>query len=121
VRGDAPRLEQVVINLLVNALKHATGTPRVDVRLRRGDEGAGHARIEVEDYGAGIPADELPHLFRSPYSKSRPSPGGGMGLGLAIAAEIVEAHAGSISVESEVGKGTRVTVRLPLDPEDGGI
>ncbi|APR85732.1 Chemotaxis protein methyltransferase CheR [Minicystis rosea] len=120
VRGDAPRLEQVVINLLVNAVKHAAGTPRIDVRIRRGEDRPGYADIVVEDYGAGIPAEALPHIFGSFYQvehKNRPSRGG-MGLGLFIAKEIVDAHDGAISVESEVGKGTRFTVRLPLDRRD---
>ncbi len=107
VRGDAARLEQVVINLLVNAVKHATGTPRVDVRVRRED---GDALIVVEDYGAGIPAADLPYIFGSFYqveSKDRAARGG-MGLGLFIAKEIVDAHEGAISAESEVGKGTRI-------------
>lgn len=122
VRGDAPRLEQVVINLLVNAVKHAAGTPHIDVRIRRGDEDPGHADIVVEDYGAGIPAEELPRIFGSFYQvehKNRPSRGG-MGLGLFIAKEIVEAHRGSLSAESEVGKGTRIIVRLPLDQGAAG-
>jgi two-component system CheB/CheR fusion protein len=120
VHGDTPRLEQVVINLLVNAVKHATGTPRIDVRIRRGEDGARHADVIVEDYGAGIPAEALPHIFGSFYQvqhDNRPSRGG-MGLGLFIAKEIVDAHEGAISAESEVGKGTRITVRLPLDRHD---
>jgi len=114
VRGDAARLEQVVINLLVNAVKHAAGTPRVDVRVRREDE---HAELVVEDYGPGIPAADLPQIFGSFYQVDRKDRAsrGGMGLGLFIAKEIVDAHGGAISVESEVGKGTRFTVRLPLD------
>jgi two-component system CheB/CheR fusion protein len=117
VRGDAPRLEQVVINLLVNAVKHAAGTPRIDVRVRRADDGA---FIVVEDYGAGIPAEDLPHVFGSFYQverDDRPSRGG-MGLGLFIAKEIVDAHGGAIAAESEVGKGTKITVRLPLGRDD---
>jgi two-component system CheB/CheR fusion protein len=117
VRGDAARLEQVVINLLVNAVKHATGTPRIDVRVRRRDEGGGRAEIVVEDYGAGIAAADLPRIFGSFYQVEHPEGAsrGGMGLGLFIAKEIVEAHRGSISAESAVGQGTRITVHLPLD------
>jgi two-component system CheB/CheR fusion protein len=121
VRADAPRLEQVVINLLVNAIKHAAGTPRIDVRVaRHDDDGAGHALVVVEDYGAGIAARDLPHIFGSFYQvehKNRPSRGG-MGLGLFIAKEIVEAHGGEISAASGVGTGTRITVRLPLDGDE---
>jgi two-component system CheB/CheR fusion protein len=118
VRGDGPRLEQVVINLLVNAVKHAAGTPRIEIRVRREDgERPRYADLEVEDYGAGIAAAELPRIFGSFYQVERAGRAsrGGMGLGLFIAKEIVEAHAGTISATSEVGKGTRITVRLPLD------
>jgi two-component system CheB/CheR fusion protein len=117
VRGDAARLEQIVINLLVNAVKHATGTPHIDVRVQRGKDGERGAEIIVEDYGSGIPAADLPHIFGSFYQvehKDRKARGG-MGLGLFIAKEIVDAHGGAISAESMVGKGTRITVRLPLD------
>jgi two-component system CheB/CheR fusion protein len=116
VRGDAARLEQVVINLLVNAVKHAAGTSRVDVRVQRRDGGA---EVVVEDYGAGIPAADLPHIFGSFYQVEHQDrlSRGGMGLGLFIAKEIVDAHAGAISAESEVGKGTRITVRLPAEPD----
>jgi two-component system CheB/CheR fusion protein len=116
VSADAARLEQVVINLLVNAAKHATGTPRIEVRLRRVGVAGEQAEIVVEDFGRGIAAADLPHIFQSFYQgerRDRPSRGG-MGLGLFIVREIVEAHGGTVAVDSELGRGTRMTVRLPL-------
>ncbi|WP_437719225.1 CheR family methyltransferase [Sorangium sp. So ce448] len=113
VKGDAARLEQVLMNLIVNAFKHANGTPQLEVRLRRA---GGGAELDVEDYGPGIPAANLPHLFSSFYQVERgghPS-GGGMGLGLFICREIIRAHGGQIFVRSAEGKGATFTVRLPL-------
>jgi two-component system, chemotaxis family, CheB/CheR fusion protein len=119
VNGDAARLEQVMMNLLGNAIHHADGTSRIDVRLRRAAEN--EVELEVEDYGRGIPADDLPHLFSSFYQVEHPNstPRGGMGLGLFICKEIVAAHAGQMSVRSAEGKGTAFTVRLPLMPDEG--
>jgi signal transduction histidine kinase len=73
--------------------------------------------LAVEDTGSGIPAEHLPHIFdrfyRVPGKGSAPSPEQGLGLGLSFVAWIVKAHDGKIEVESEVGKGTRFTIRLP--------
>ncbi|WP_159397324.1 CheR family methyltransferase [Sorangium cellulosum] len=113
VKGDAARLEQVLMNLLGNAFRHANGSPRIEVRLRRA---GGGAELDVEDYGPGIPAATLPHVFSSFYQGERvdQSSGGGMGLGLFICKEIVRAHGGQIFVRSTEGKGATFTVRLPL-------
>ncbi|WP_437683865.1 CheR family methyltransferase [Sorangium sp. So ce131] len=113
VKGDAARLEQVVMNLLANAFRHANGSPRIEVRLRRA---GGGAELDVEDYGPGIPAANLPHVFSSFYQVERAGQptGGGMGLGLFICREIVRAHGGQIFVRSTEGKGATFTIRLPL-------
>ncbi|WP_437751184.1 CheR family methyltransferase [Sorangium sp. So ce1389] len=113
VKGDPARLEQVLMNLLGNAFRHADGTPRVDVRLRHA---GGTAEIDVEDYGPGIPAADVPHVFSSFYQVERPrnASSGGMGLGLFICREIVKAHGGQIFVRSAEGKGATFTIRLPL-------
>ena len=101
--------------LLDNALKYsAPGTP-VAVRVGRDSQGVW---VEVDDRGCGIAADEVPHLFR-PFFRSEAArrlgvPG--VGLGLAVAARVAAALGGSIAVESEVGRGTRVRVRLPAAP-----
>jgi two-component system CheB/CheR fusion protein len=112
VSGDVTRLEQVLMNLLNNAFRHAGGSTHIDVRLRRA---GGSAELAVEDYGPGIPAADLPHVFSSFYQGERPGrASSGMGLGLFICREIVKAHGGQIFVRSTEGKGATFTVRLPL-------
>ncbi len=114
VLGDLQQLEQVVRNLVDNALKYgAPDTPvQVTLDLAQGDL----ARIAVADEGDGIAPEQIPHLTRRFYrtdpGRSRAS--GGTGLGLAIVKHIVERHRGRLDITSEVGKGTRVVVRLPL-------
>lgn len=112
VRGDAIRLEQVLLNLLTNALMHTPPTTGIEVRLRREDGGA---VLTVHDSGTGIAADLLPHLFERFYQVARPGrgPQAGMGLGLYIAHQLVEAHDGRIVVASAPGEGTTFTVWLP--------
>jgi two-component system, chemotaxis family, CheB/CheR fusion protein len=113
VNADAGRLEQVLLNLLTNAITHARGTERIDLRLRREGDAA---VIEVQDYGPGIPEAERARLFTRFYQVSRGDrqASGGLGLGLYIAHEIVTAHGGSIDVRSDEGAGATFTVRLPL-------
>ena len=110
VIGDAQRLEQIVINLLGNAIKFTPRDGRVVVRLT---VSGSHAEIEVSDTGPGIPADFLPHVFEQFSQADARGHRGGLGLGLAITKHLVEAHRGSVDVTSP-GKagGTTVTVRL---------
>jgi signal transduction histidine kinase len=82
----------------------------------------GFARVDISDSGIGLPAEHLPHIFDRFYrvDKARNRMDGGTGLGLAIVKWIAEAHGGSIEVTSEVNKGSRFSVRLPIEgPEDG--
>lgn len=109
-RADGGRIQQVVLNLLTNALQHAPDSARIDVRLRRAEDSA---ELQVQDFGPGIAPEDLPHLFERFY-RSAVSQSGGMGLGLSITRAIVTAHGGSIDVNSTQGRGTTVTVRLPL-------
>jgi two-component system CheB/CheR fusion protein len=111
VSGDAARLSQVVLNLLTNAARHAPDSPRVDVRLRREE---GEALLEVQDYGPGIPAAALPHLFDRFYQVVQRTAQDGLGVGLFITRELVRAHGGAIEVRSTEGAGATFTVRLPL-------
>jgi two-component system, chemotaxis family, CheB/CheR fusion protein len=111
VAGDAARLSQVVLNLLTNAAKYAADSERIDVRLRR-EEGA--ALLEVQDYGPGIPAAALPHLFDRFYQVVQRTAQDGLGVGLFITRELVRAHGGAIEVRSTEGEGATFTVRLPL-------
>jgi PAS domain S-box-containing protein len=104
--GDEGQLSQVLLNLTINALQAMPSGGTLTVRTRLQDD---LAEVEVRDTGEGVPAEHLPHLF-DPYFTTRP---GGVGLGLAITHRIVEGHHGMIDVESQVGKGTVVVVRLP--------
>jgi two-component system phosphate regulon sensor histidine kinase PhoR len=95
-----------------NAIRH--GREHGRIRLRgSGREGA--IRIEVEDDGPGIPREHLPRIFERFYrvDKGRSREIGGTGLGLSIAKHIVEAHGGSIRVESRMGEGTKFLIRIP--------
>ncbi len=106
-------MRQVVDNLLSNALKYSSETARIEVFVKVQD---GQMLTSVADEGIGIPRDEIPKLFERFHRARNVSSRyyGGLGLGLYIARAIVEAHRGSISVESEEGRGSRFTIRLPL-------
>ena len=114
VLGDRQQLEQVVRNLVDNALKYGAPETPVTVTLDIGQ--ADQARIAVTDQGEGIAPDQIPHLTRRFYrtdpGRSRAS--GGTGLGLAIVKHIVERHRGRLDISSELGTGTRAVVRIPL-------
>ena len=115
---DAPRVGQVVTNLVGNALKFTRRGGAVRVTARP-DTGGG-VRIEVADTGVGIHPQELPRIFERFYrgSEANEARGTGSGLGLAIVKSIVDMHHGSIAVESRVGYGSRFVVTLPRDPRD---
>ncbi len=114
VNGDAHRLEQVMMNLLENAIVYAVDTERIDVRL---SVAADQAEVQVQDYGPGIPAASLPHLFSRFYRVSRHNSvtHGGLGLGLYIVQQLILAHGGDIDVQSVEGEGTIFTIHLPLN------
>jgi signal transduction histidine kinase len=111
VLGDRTRLEQVAANLIDNAVKYTQSGGRVEVTLTREDR---TAVLRVHDTGAGIPPNELPRiwdrLFRGDQSRAER----GLGLGLSLVKAIVEAHGGSATVVSEVGRGSTFIVSLPL-------
>jgi two-component system OmpR family sensor kinase len=118
VVGDADRLKQVLLNLTDNALKFTPPGGRIELRL---DQLDGRARLAVADSGSGIAPDVLPRVtdrfVRGDASRSRAT--GGSGLGLAIAREIVKSHGGDIAIDSQPGRGTTVTISLPLARPDG--
>ena len=112
VGGDPKRLEQIVVNLLANALRYTDAGGRVTLTVcRQGDD----ALLEVADTGIGIPAADLPHVFTRFWrgEKSRSRATGGAGIGLAIVHELVRAHGGRVTVESEVGAGSTFRVVIP--------
>ncbi|MCZ7542507.1 MAG: ATP-binding protein [Anaerolineae bacterium] len=110
IYADPARMTQVISNLVVNAINYTPSGGAVTVQAHA--DGA-FTVIDVRDTGPGIPADMLPQLF-TPFFRAGQEEKGGTGLGLTIAREIVEAHGGTISVESEVGRGSAFTVRLAL-------
>lgn len=112
VRWDEDRMNEVVGNLLSNAFKFTPRGGRVDLNV---DAHGNEIIIKVSDTGAGIPPEQLPHIFQKFFQADNQSKASatGTGLGLAIAKEIVEAHGGSIDVESTIGTGTTFTIILP--------
>jgi heavy metal sensor kinase len=111
VVADRTRLEQVAANLIDNAVKYTPLGGRVDVEVRRE---ADAAIMRVRDTGPGIPADELTRIFERLFRGDRSRTERGLGLGLSLVRAIVEAHGGTVSVDSETGKGSVFTVSLPL-------
>jgi signal transduction histidine kinase len=109
VLADPARLQQVLLNLLTNAVIHAPDSPDVVIRLRRLGR---RAEIEVEDRGPGIPPDLQARLFGR-FERGG-TQGRGLGLGLYISREIVTAQGGTIEVDSRPGDGATFTIRLPL-------
>ncbi|MBT2208134.1 MULTISPECIES: cell wall metabolism sensor histidine kinase WalK [Actinomadura] len=120
VRGDEPRLRQVLGNLLTNAIRHTPeGTP-VEVRLSPGTlRGAPAAIVEVADEGPGLSPEQAERVFERFYraDPSRSREDGGTGLGLAIVAALVAAHNGLVEADSTPGEGALFRVVLPLDPD----
>ena len=113
VEGDRSHLQQVVVNLVANAIKYTQDRGEVDVRVRRKEN---TAVLEVSDNGPGIPDYALPHVFERFYraDKARSRESGGAGLGLAIVKAICSAHSAELSVSSREGKGSVFTVELPV-------
>jgi two-component system phosphate regulon sensor histidine kinase PhoR len=113
VSADGSRIEQVLVNLIHNAIKFTPTGGRVTVSAKaEGDR----LIVSVSDTGVGIPEDDLPRVFERFYKADRARAGGGTGLGLAIAKHVVEAHGGRIWVESVEGRGATFSLGLPLAP-----
>jgi two-component system sensor histidine kinase ResE len=113
VHADGDRIYQVLVNLISNALRFNYEDGAIRVAARQLD---GSVRVEVQDTGPGIPPEELPHIWerfhRADTSRARQA--GGTGLGLAIVRSIVEAHGGTVSAQSSVGKGSTFSFTLPI-------
>ena len=113
VDADPDRLQQVLLILIDNAIKHTPSGGKIDVRVSRHGQ---QAEVEVADTGSGIAPEHLPRIFDRFYraDKARARERGGTGLGLAIAKMLVDAHHGHMQLTSQPGSGTQVTVSLPL-------
>jgi two-component system OmpR family sensor kinase len=113
VDGDAERLRQVLDNLIGNALQH---TPRGSAVTVSVQDQAGQAQLTVADHGPGMTSDQASHVFERFYRRARAGARaqGGTGLGLSIAATLTAAHAGTITVDTQPGRGAAFTVRLPV-------
>jgi len=111
IRGDFNQLQQVIINLIFNAIDAMPngGILSMACSLNTKD---GVIEIKVRDTGSGIPKEDLPNIFEPFFTTKKE--GKGLGLGLSTVYGIIERHRGTIHVESEVGKGTSFTIRLPL-------
>lgn len=113
VEADRDRIEQVLINILSNAMKYTPKGGKISIYVGKMYSSV---YVKVKDSGIGIPKEDLPRIFERFYrtDKARSREMGGTGLGLAIAKEIIEAHNGEISVTSDIGKGTEFTIKLPV-------
>ena len=111
--ADPGKLAQVCYNIIENAIKYTPNGGTVTVSLHKSGR---DAVLDISDTGVGIPPEDLPHIFDRFYrvDKARSRDTGGTGLGLSIVKQIVRLHAGSVNVQSEVGKGTTFTVQLPV-------
>jgi len=118
ITADVGRLDQVLSNLVANALRYTPSGGRITLQARGIDNGI---RLSVSDTGQGIPAKDLPYIFdrfwRGDRARSHAS-GASSGLGLAIARQLVKAHNGSITAQSEPGQGTIFTIDLPIRPKE---
>src|SRR5262249_49336630 len=109
---DRSRCEQIMVNLLTNAMKYAAGKPiRVEVHHPEGK-----ALLRVQDFGPGIPEDRQDRIFERFERATASRNISGLGLGLFIVKQISEAHGGAVGVESESGKGSTFWVELPTQP-----
>jgi signal transduction histidine kinase len=111
VRIDPIRFEQILLNLLNNALKYSEPQTKTSISVKKEK---GKLRIEIKDEGSGIPKEDVPFIFERFYrvEKSRSRDSGGTGLGLSIVKELIEAHDGEIEVTSEPGKGSTFTIMI---------
>ena len=111
VEAAPSRMNQVLVNILANSLKYSPQETNIEVNIEEDDK---HYHLKIKDYGMGMSKEDLPRIFERFYrvDKARSRAMGGTGLGLAIAKEIMEAHGGGISAESELGKGTTMVLKF---------
>lgn len=116
VNGDMLQLQRVIANLLTNAINHSPRGGKVDVIL---EPGSSYQTVKVMDNGAGVKAEELPHLFERFYQGESDRQAKGSGLGLYLSRQIVEAHGGTIWAENRYLTGAMFAFRLPTLPHAG--
>jgi signal transduction histidine kinase len=116
------QVQQVLMNLIINARQAMEAGGTLSIAIRRNDE-TRMGEVLVRDTGSGIPADKLPHIFETFYTtKVADEQGqGGTGLGLALCKEVMESHHGRIRVESAAGRGTTFTLKFPLAEEAAAL
>jgi two-component system sensor histidine kinase VicK len=114
ITGDRARVEQVLMNVITNAVKYTPEGGVIDITAA---VNGGTAEVKISDTGVGIPEEDMPHVFDRFYrvDKARSRESGGTGLGLSIAREIIVRHGGDISMRSVPGEGTQVTITLPVE------
>jgi len=120
ITGDRARIEQVLMNIIINALKYTPDGGKIDIY---GGRAGSDIWVRITDTGIGIPQEDLARVFDRFYrvDKARSRESGGTGLGLSIAKEIVTKHGGDITIESTPGIGTSVTVTLPVSQSDAQL
>jgi two-component system phosphate regulon sensor histidine kinase PhoR len=111
IHADAVRLEQVLINLVHNAIKFSHPGDEI---LISAEQQPNNVQFTVTDHGLGISESDLPHVFERFFKADRSRSSLGTGLGLAVAKHLVELHGGSIHVESALGKGSTFSFSIPL-------
>jgi len=120
IPADPFRLEQVIGNLLENAIKYSPPGAEINLRaLAVGDR----VELRVEDTGVGIPPGDLSHVFERFYrvEKARSREAGGTGLGLSIVKHIIGLHGGEVRAESTFGKGTAIIIQLPMNAGEADV
>lgn len=119
IPADQDKLEQVMTNLLDNAFRYTPAGKKISILVEEtGKKPADAIRIIIRDEGVGVPKEDLPYLFERFYKADKArvrGRSGGTGLGLAIVKNIIDAHGGTIMVDSELGQGTTFTIQLPID------
>ncbi|MBK3495971.1 HAMP domain-containing histidine kinase [Viridibacillus sp. YIM B01967] len=116
VNADEEKLKQIFINLIENALRYSNEHTSMQIIAK---ETGQIATIQIKDHGIGIPADDLPHITERFYrvNKARSRSDGGSGLGLSIVDQLVKLHEGTWQIDSVLGKGTTITIQIPVVEE----